>query len=111
MSAVSAGTAVPYRRTFGRLLTFLGPYRRGLVISIFLAIGSQVCQIALIWVTGKNVIDGALVNHDSQKLWLYVAAIVALGFASAGLMGARRLISGKQALALLERPLSSARAP
>ncbi len=68
------------------------------MISIFLAIGSQACQIALIWVTGKNVIDGALVNHDSQKLWLYVAAIVALGFVSAGLMSARRLISGKQAL-------------
>jgi ATP-binding cassette subfamily B protein len=91
-------SAVPYRRTFSRLLTFLGPYRRGLVISIFLAIGSQVCQIALIWVTGKNVIDGALVNHDTQRLWLYVGAIVALGLASAGLMSARRLISGKQAL-------------
>ncbi|HEX6951553.1 MAG TPA: ABC transporter ATP-binding protein, partial [Gaiellaceae bacterium] len=83
---------------FARLLTFLRPYRRGLVISIFLAIGSQACQIALIWVTGKNVIDGALVNHDTQKLWLYVGAIVVLGFASAGLMSARRLISGKQAL-------------
>jgi ATP-binding cassette subfamily B protein len=98
MSAVSAGTGVPYRRTFGRLLTFLGPYRRGLVISIFLAIGSQACQIALVWVTGKNVIDGALVNHDTQKLWLYVGAIVALGFVSAGLMCGRRLISGRQAL-------------
>jgi ATP-binding cassette subfamily B protein len=91
-------SAVPYRQTFWRLLTFLRPYRRGLVISIFLAIGSQACQIALIWVTGKNVIDGALVNHDSQKLGLNVAAIVALGLASAGLMSARRLISGKQAL-------------
>jgi ATP-binding cassette subfamily B protein len=98
MSALSAGTAVPYRRTFARLLTFLRPYRRGLVISIFLAIGSQACQIALLWVTGKNVIDGALVNHDTQKLWLYVGVIIALGFASAGLMSARRLISGRQAL-------------
>jgi ATP-binding cassette subfamily B protein len=68
------------------------------VISIFLAMGSQAAQIALIWVTGKNVIDGALQNHDAQKLWLYVAAIVALGVVSAVLMSARRLISGKQAL-------------
>jgi ATP-binding cassette subfamily B protein len=60
--------------------------------------GSQAAQIALIWVTGKNVIDGALQNHDAQKLWLYVAAIVALGVVSAVLMSARRLISGKQAL-------------
>src|SRR5690242_1076757 len=91
-------SAVPYRRTFARLLSFLRPYKRGLIISIFLAIGSQVCQIALILVTGKNVIDGALTNHDTQKLWLYVGVIVVLGLLSAALMSARRLISGKQAL-------------
>jgi ATP-binding cassette subfamily B protein len=91
-------SAVPYRRTFARLLSFLRPYKRGVVISIFLAIGSQACQIALILVTGKNVIDGALLNRDTGKLWLYVAAIVALGVISAVLMSGRRLISGKQAL-------------
>src|SRR5947208_10047095 len=93
-------SAVPYRRTFARLLSFLRPYKRGLVVSIFLAIGSQVCQIALILVTGKNVIDQALTNHDTQQLWLYVGAIVVLGFVSAVLMSGRRLISGKQALAV-----------
>jgi ABC-type multidrug transport system fused ATPase/permease subunit len=91
-------SAVPYRRTLARLLTFLRPYRRGLVISIFLAIGSQMCQIALILVTGNNVIDHALKNRDTQQLWLSVAAIVVLGLASAVLMSFRRLISGKQAL-------------
>src|SRR3954447_13486615 len=91
-------SAVPYRRTFARLLSFLRPYKRGLVISIFLAIGSQACQIALILVTGKNVIDQALTNHDTHQLWLYVGAIVVLGFVSAVLMSGRRLISGKQAL-------------
>src|SRR6478752_7229372 len=91
-------SAVPYRRTFARLLSFLRPYRRGVVISIFLAIGSQACQIALILVTGKNVIDQALTNHDTHQLWLYVGAIVLLGFVSAVLMSGRRLISGKQAL-------------
>jgi ATP-binding cassette, subfamily B, bacterial len=91
-------SAVPYRRTFARLLSFLRPYKRGLVLSIVLAIGSQAAQIALIWVTGKNVIDDALVNHDSHKLWLYVGAIALLGLVSAVLMSGRRLISGKQAL-------------
>ena len=91
-------SAVPYRRTFARLLSFLRPYKRGLVISIVLAIGSQACQIALILVTGKNVIDQALTNHDTHQLWLYVGAIVVLGFVSAVLMSGRRLISGKQAL-------------
>ncbi|MFL5959228.1 MAG: ABC transporter ATP-binding protein [Gaiellaceae bacterium] len=91
-------SAVPYRRTFARLLSFLRPYKRGLAVSIVLAVGSQAAQIALIWVTGKNVIDQALVNHDRHRLWLYVGVIAALGFVSAALMLGRRLISGKQAL-------------
>ena len=91
-------SAVPYRRTFARLLSFLRPYRRGVAISIVLAVGSQAAQIALIWVTGKNVIDEALLNHDTHQLWLFVGAIAVLGFISAVLMYGRRLISGKQAL-------------
>jgi ATP-binding cassette subfamily B protein len=91
-------SVVPYRRTFTRLLSFLRPYRRGLAISVVLAIGSQAAQIALVWVTGKNVIDQALLRHDEHRLWLYVGLIAALGLVSAALMLGRRLISGKQAL-------------
>jgi ATP-binding cassette subfamily B protein len=91
-------SAVPYRDTFARLLSFLRPYRRGLAVSIVLAVGSQAAQIALVWVTGRNVIDQALLHHDSHQLWLYVGLIAALGVVSAGLMLGRRLISGKQAL-------------
>jgi ATP-binding cassette subfamily B protein len=91
-------SAVPYRRTFARLLACLRPYRRGVAISIVLAVGSQAAQIALIWVTGKNVIDQALLNHDTHQLWVYVGAIAVLGFVSAVFMLGRRLISGKQAL-------------
>src|SRR5207245_8944356 len=60
--------------------------------------GSQAAQIALIWVTGRDVIDRALKHHDSHLLWLYVGVIAALGLVSAALMLGRRLISGKQAL-------------
>jgi ATP-binding cassette, subfamily B, bacterial len=91
-------SAVPYRRTFARLLSFLRPYRRGLAISVVLAVGSQAAQIALIWVTGREVIDKALVDHDSHRLWLYVGVIALLGLVSAAFMSGRRLISGKQAL-------------
>ena len=87
------------RQTFARLLSFLRPYKLSLIVSIVLAVGSQVAQIALIWIT-KHVIDGALAPHDRRKLWLFVAAIVALGLARALLMAARRLISGRQALAV-----------
>jgi ATP-binding cassette subfamily B protein len=97
-SAVTAVSAVPYRRTFVRLLRFLRPYRTGLIVSIVLAVGSQAAQIALVWVTGRGVIDKALLAHDTRRLWISVAAILALGLARAGLMLGRRLISGRQAL-------------
>jgi ABC-type multidrug transport system fused ATPase/permease subunit len=87
------------RQTFTRLLGFLRPYKISLVVSIVLAVGSQAGQLALIWIT-KNVIDDALRPHDSHKLWVYVAAVVAIGIARAVLMAGRRLISGKQALAV-----------
>jgi ATP-binding cassette subfamily B protein len=46
------------------------------------------------------VIDGPLANHDHQQLWLYVAAVALCGILRASLMSARRLISGRQALAV-----------
>jgi ABC-type multidrug transport system fused ATPase/permease subunit len=91
-------SAVPYRATFVRLLGFLGPYRVGLAVSIALAVGSQAAQIALVWLTGRQVIDEALIHHDTHRLWLTVGEIVALGVVRAALMAGRRLLSGKQAL-------------
>jgi ABC-type multidrug transport system fused ATPase/permease subunit len=88
-----------YRRIFFRLLGFLRPYKVSLAISIFFAVGYQASQIALVWLT-KNVIDDSLSPHDSHKLWLYVAAIVVLGVVRAVLMYGRRMISGRQALAV-----------
>src|SRR6476660_3623174 len=90
---------MPYRKTFARLLGFLRPYKVSLIISIVLAVASQGAAIALIWVT-KNVIDDAIAPHDSAKLWEYIWIIVGLGVLRAVLMAGRRLISGKQALAV-----------
>ena len=91
-------SAVPYRATFVRLLGFLKPYRKGLIVSIVLAAGSQAVQIALVWLTGRGVIDDALIRRDTHRLWVVVGVIVALGFVRAALMLGRRLLSGKQAL-------------
>jgi ABC-type multidrug transport system fused ATPase/permease subunit len=88
-----------YRQTFARLLGFLRPYKLSLVVSIMLAVMSQGAAIALIWLT-KEVIDGALASHDRQKLWILVGAVLAVGFARAAMMSGRRLISGRQALAV-----------
>jgi len=92
-------SAVPNRRTFFRLLGFLRPYRLSLVVSIVLAVGSQASQIALFWLTGR-VIDNAILPRDAHQLWVFAFAIVALGVAKAAFMAGRRLISGKQALAV-----------
>jgi ABC-type multidrug transport system fused ATPase/permease subunit len=87
----------PYRQTFVRLLGFLRPYKVSLIVSIFLAVGSQAAQIALVVLTGK-VIDDAIRPNDEGKLWFYLALILALGIVKAAFMAGRRLISGRQAL-------------
>jgi ATP-binding cassette subfamily B protein len=92
-------SAVPYRRTFARLLAFLKPYQVSLAISIVLAVGYQAAQIAVIRITGK-VVDSAIRPHDARMLSIFVAAIVALGLVRALLMYGRRMISGRQALAV-----------
>jgi ABC-type multidrug transport system fused ATPase/permease subunit len=88
-----------YRDTFARLMGFLRPYKVSLIVSIVLAVASQTAAIALIWLTGA-VIDKALATHDRQMLWILVSAVLAIGFARAALMAGRRLISGRQALAV-----------
>ncbi len=86
-------------RTFGRLLGFLRPYRASLIVSTVLAIASQVAGILVPVLTGVviNEIDG---NPDTQVLVLEIGAIVALGLVRGALMYGRRVISGRQALAV-----------
>jgi len=88
-----------YRHTFARLLGFLRPYKASLIVSIVLAVASQGAAIALIWLTG-TVIDKALATNDRQMLWILVGAVLAIGLLRAALMAGRRLISGRQALAV-----------
>jgi ABC-type multidrug transport system fused ATPase/permease subunit len=96
---VKEQSGTPYRVTFARLLGFLRPYKVSLVVSTLLAIASQGAQIAVVWVTA-HVIDDAVIPRDAGQLWGFVWAIIGLGVLRAAFMGARRLISGKQALAV-----------
>src|SRR5580765_4407410 len=89
--------AAPYRRTFGRLLGFLRPYKWSLVVSIVLAVLSQAAQFASAFLTGAGL-GNAVENHDKQALKLIVAAVLLVGLARALFMAGRRLISGRQAL-------------
>src|SRR4051812_12744511 len=89
--------AVPYRRTFVRLLGFLRPYKWSLWISVVLAVLSQAAQFATARLTSTGL-DKALKGHDRHELTLIVGGILAVGLARAVFMAGRRLISGKQAL-------------
>ena len=79
-----------YRTTFVRLLAFLRPYKLSMGLSVALAIGSQAAAL--------YAIDRSLLRHDTHRLWWTVAVLVGLGILRAGLMAARRLLSGQIAL-------------
>ena len=87
------------RRTFVRLLGFLSPYRASLAVSSFLAIASQVSAILAIVLTGV-VINELRGDQDTRALTLEILAIVGLGLLRGALMLGRRIISGRQALAV-----------
>jgi len=92
-------STAPYRQTFGRLLSFLGPYRWSLVVSIVLAVLSQAAAIGIVALTSV-AIDGIEEQRGTGFLAWIVAAILAVGVAKAVLMYGRRIISGRQALGI-----------
>ena len=67
------------------------------MVSVFLAVGSQLAAIAIAYLTGA-ALQHALTSSDEQQLWELVAAVLAVGFARAAFMFGRRMISGRQAL-------------
>jgi len=95
---VSTAT-VPYRRTFRRLLGFLRPYKRSLVVSTVLAVLSQAAAIAIV-VLVQQAIDGIDARRGTGTLAWVVVAILAVGIVKAALMAGRRIISGRQALGI-----------
>ncbi len=85
------------RKTFGRLLGFLRPYKWSLAVSSVLAIGSQLLAIAVTFVI-RGAINGPISDGTTTGLWLVVGLVLLLGAVKAGLMAGRRVIAGKQAL-------------
>jgi ABC-type multidrug transport system fused ATPase/permease subunit len=79
-----------------RLVAFLRPYKRSMVFSILLAVGSQAAALLAILLTRSVV--GALRSDHLDHLPLLIGLVVALGVARALMMSGRRLIAGKQAL-------------
>ena len=87
-----------YRTTFVRLIGFLRPYKLSMFISILLAVASQATGIAGTFLAGS--VANALDHKERHLLPWLVGAILVLGVVRAATMAGRRLIAGKQALAV-----------
>ena len=88
-----------YRQTFFRLLGFLKPYKWSLIVSIVLSIGSQAAAVVIAFLTGDGLQEAAT-GGSREAIWWIALGILAAGLVRALLMMGRRLISGRQALAV-----------
>ncbi len=82
--------------TFRRLLQFLVPYKRGVIVSGILALAAMVMTIAIPYLTGR-AIDGLQRGDRSELVTLGVLVGVA-GLLRFVLMIFRRLVAGKLSL-------------
>jgi ABC-type multidrug transport system fused ATPase/permease subunit len=82
--------------TFTRLLGFLRPYRRGVVLSFVLATLAMIASVAIPWLIGRGI--DRVRADDSIGLRNYAIAVAVAGVLSFVLTVARRLIAGKVSL-------------
>jgi len=86
--------------TFRRLFGFLRPYRGQVIVSMLLAIGSQVAVLTIPFLTGR-AIDATQPGHrDRSALMLNAGLIVAAGALQGVLMFWRRFLAGRLSLAV-----------
>jgi ATP-binding cassette subfamily B protein len=84
--------------TFGRLLGFLRPYKRGVVWSLVLAALAMVCTVAIPWLTGRAV--DRISASDRDGLRTLAIAVIAVALVRLGLSVLRRLVAGQVSLAI-----------
>ena len=83
-------------RTLGRLLSFLRPYRRGVVVSLALAWAAMGMTVAIPALLGLTV--DAIDRGDRSALLPLAGAIVAAGLLRLALTVVRRLVAGQVSL-------------
>src|SRR3954465_12224474 len=81
--------------TFGRLLGFLRPYRRGVIVSFALAAVAMGAGVLIPFLVGRTV---DRIRHGNDDLWPLVSAILAAGLLRLAFSVARRLIAGRVSL-------------
>jgi ABC-type multidrug transport system fused ATPase/permease subunit len=84
--------------TFGRLLGFLRPYKRGVIWSLILAALAMVCTVAIPWLTGRAV--DQISDGDRDGLRTLALAVIGVALARLGLSVLRRLVAGQVSLAI-----------
>jgi len=82
--------------TFRRLLGFLRPYRRPLIVSLILASAAMGMTVAIPALVGEGI--DAIQRGDRDALLPLVVAILAAGVLRLGLTVSRRLIAGRVSL-------------
>jgi ATP-binding cassette subfamily B protein len=84
-------------RTFGRLLTFLRPYRPGVIASFLLAALAMLATVAIPALSGAAV-NAIHYGHRRNELLTYAVLIAGAGVLRFGLTASRRLIAGRVSL-------------
>jgi ABC-type multidrug transport system fused ATPase/permease subunit len=81
--------------TFWRLLGFLRPYRRGVVVSLVLAAAAMGVGVLIPYLVGRTVDD---IRHGGVDLWPLALAVAAAGVLRLAFSVARRLVAGRVSL-------------
>jgi ABC-type multidrug transport system fused ATPase/permease subunit len=82
-------------KVFWRLLGFLRPYRRGVIVSFLLAALAMGAGVLIPALVGETVDQ---VRGGEQNLWPYALAIVGAGVLRLGFSVMRRLVAGRVSL-------------
>ena len=82
-------------RTFWRLLGFLRPYRRGVLLSFLLAGVAMGMGVLIPYLVGRSVDE---IRQHGSDLWLLASAVVAAGLLRLVFSAARRLVAGQVSL-------------
>ncbi len=85
-------------QTFTRLLGFLRPHLRGVIVSFLFAAAAMGAGVAIPWLTGQAI--GAITDGDKDQLILFAVLVGVAGALRLGLSVGRRLVAGRVSLAV-----------
>ena len=85
-------------KTFTRLLGFLRPHRRGVIVSFLFAAAAMASGVAIPWLTGQAI--GGIADGERGQLKLFALLVALAGLMRLGLSVGRRLVAGRVSLAV-----------